>query len=320
MSTARRRPDDSPPAARHSLRLRLPLLISALLVAVVAPFLWAAYRQVEATLVRAGGERARGAADQVANLVERSSRAGLEGLRRVAADPDVRRYVQNPTDAGRDAARARMASLAQGGVRRVELWSAAGSRLLDVSVPEATVPGVAPVVFPPSTRPPAVGFNALQAAGNAVFTDTAAEIWAEPPPASQAAASARLGHLVVRSTLSVNPPGALGRLVGGDAVIAIGNTAGGTWTDLSRIVTAPAVDVTRNGVTEYRAADGERRLGAVSTIRGTPWAVWVEFPRSIIVSPARAFLRRMIVGRCDLRRSRLVAGREREHSDHEADP
>ena len=295
MSTARRRPDDSPPNARHSLRLRLPLLISALLVAVVAPFLWAAYRQVEATLVRAGGERARGAADQVANLVERSSRAGLEGLRRVAADPDVRRYVQNPTDAGRDAARARMASLAQGGVRRVELWSAAGSRLLDVSVPEATVPGVAPVVFPPSTRPPAVGFNALQAAGNAVFTDTAAEIWAEPPPASQAAASARLGHLVVRSTLSVNPPGALGRLVGGDAVIAIGNTAGGTWTDLSRIVTAPAVDVTRNGVTEYRAADGERRLGAVSTIRGTPWAVWVEFPRSIIVSPARAFLRRMIV-------------------------
>ncbi|HEX9426290.1 MAG TPA: histidine kinase dimerization/phospho-acceptor domain-containing protein, partial [Candidatus Polarisedimenticolia bacterium] len=30
-------------------------------------------------------------------------------------------------------------------------------------------------------------------------------------------------------------------------------------------------------------------------VRGTPWAVWVEFPRSTIVFPAQAFLRRMIV-------------------------
>ena len=59
-------------------------------------------------------------------------------------------------------------------------------------------------------------------------------------------------------------------------------------------MTAPPVDVTRNGVMEYSSADGERRLGAMSTVRGTPWAVWVEFPRSMIVASARVFLERMV--------------------------
>src|SRR5206468_6124876 len=66
---SRRRSGDSPLSARYSIRVRLPLLISALLAGTVATFLWAAYREVEATLVRAGTDRAEGAAVQVANLL-----------------------------------------------------------------------------------------------------------------------------------------------------------------------------------------------------------------------------------------------------------
>src|SRR5262249_43406543 len=109
------------------------------------------------------------------------------------------------------------------------------------------------------------------------------------------AAGRLLGLVAVRSTLSVNPPGALGRLVGSDAVIEIGNTSGGTWTDFTGVVPAPPVDLTHNGVAQYRADGGDRRLGAVWAIRGTPWAVWVEFPQSLIVAPARVFLQRMLV-------------------------
>src|ERR1700730_8324783 len=100
--SSRPRPGASPVPARHSLRVRLPLLVSVLLVAVVATFLAAAYREVEVTLVGAGGERARAAADQVANLIGRSTQAGMENLRGVAADADVRRYLQNPTDGTRE--------------------------------------------------------------------------------------------------------------------------------------------------------------------------------------------------------------------------
>ena len=30
-------------------------------------------------------------------------------------------------------------------------------------------------------------------------------------------------------------------------------------------------------------------------ISGTPWSVWVEFPQSVVLAPARSFLRRMVV-------------------------
>jgi PAS domain S-box-containing protein len=55
------------------------------------------------------------------------------------------------------------------------------------------------------------------------------------------------------------------------------------------------VDLARGGVSQYRAANGEVRLGAVSLIRATPWAAWVEFPRATIVAPARQFLNGMLV-------------------------
>ena len=42
------------------------------------------------------------------------------------------------------------------------------------------------------------------------------------------------------------------------------------------------------------------RLGAVSHVRATPWAVWVEFPLALIVSPARVFLTHMIPSRVHL--------------------
>src|SRR5260221_14679354 len=93
----------------QSLRLRLPLLITALLIVVVSTFLWVTYREGEVTLVRAGGGRATSAAGQVANLIERSARAAMENLRRAAAEPAVRQNLPNPRADTRDAARTRLA-------------------------------------------------------------------------------------------------------------------------------------------------------------------------------------------------------------------
>jgi signal transduction histidine kinase len=293
MFTALSRPAAPRILARHSLRVRLPLLISVLLVSVVATFLWAANREVEATLVRAGGVRAKGAADQVAELMARPAQVGMDSLGRVAADAAVRRYLVDPTDDMRDVASAHLMQLAATGQRRIQLWNATGSRLLEISIPAEGGAGTPPIELPAAIRRPAVGFNALQDVDNLVFTDSAAEVRTEVPSTGQGGTSRLLGYVAVRSTFSVKPPGALNRLVGVDASLKIGNTAGGTWTDLSNIVPAPPVNVSGKSVAEYRAASGERRVGAMSSIRGTPWAVWVDFPRALIVAPARAFLQRM---------------------------
>jgi two-component system cell cycle sensor histidine kinase/response regulator CckA len=275
-------------SARQSLGWRLPLTLSGLIAAVLAVFLWAAYREVAATLVRAGGDRAQGAAGQLATLLERSAQQAIDELRRTAAHPDLQRHLQNPTTETDAAVRARLSTRVGSGSRRVELWNTAGARVLEVVQPAAA--GQPQRTVPAAGEPPTKsGLSEFRAEDDLIVSDAVTEIMAPPP------ASARLGYLVVRSTISVNPPGILSRLVGADATILIGNRSGGAWTDLTRVVPPPAVDLTQKGVREYEAARGDRRIGAVAQIRATPWAVWVEFPRALVTAPARTFLNRMLV-------------------------
>jgi PAS domain S-box-containing protein len=283
----------SPPAPWNSLRWRLPAVVIGLIAAISATCLWAAYREVEATLVRAGGDRATAAADQVAGLFERSTQQSLANVRQIAADPDVREYLRNPTDAAREGARARLATLAPTGVGRVELWNETGARVLELSSPGPADPNGTTRLPPPATRPGAAGVSPLQVADNLVFSDGVAEVSSQVGTGGQTGQAGRLGFLLLRGTFTVNPPGVLGRLVGRDAAVTVGNQVGGTWTDLSKLVPAPSADLTRRGVSEYQGPSGDTRVGARTPIRGTPWALSVDFPRATLVGPASAFLRRM---------------------------
>jgi PAS domain S-box-containing protein len=276
----------------HSLQWRSVLWLSSTIAAVLATFLSVAYREVEASLLRAGGERAQAAADQTANLIAQSAQQALETLRRMSTDPHVRRYLRDSTDEAREAARDRLTAMAAAGPRRIELWDESGSRALEILIPPPP-PRSAAVPLPAGERPVGVGLSPFREQAGVVFSDAVAEIRDEPAPAGAASTSPRLGFLRVRSTISVNPPGIISRLVGNDAVVEIGNSAGGVWMDFSRLVPMPPVDATRRGIAEYRDQNGRAHLGAVATIRATPWAVWVEFPRAAIVAPARAFLVRM---------------------------
>jgi PAS domain S-box-containing protein len=271
---------------RRSLRLRLPLAIAALIVAVLAIFLWFAFREVEAALVRAGSTRAKAAADQLASLFERSNQQSFQQQLELAKDPDVQRCAQDGADAC-EAARARLARAPTAGPRRFGLWNAGGTRVLDVAVP-SSVPDAVPKELPAPERPALLGASPLKALNDTtVYADVVVEVTAPSGPA-------RAGLLVSRSSFVVNPPGVLNQLIGRDAVIELGNQAGGVWTDLSRIVPAPPIDLSAAGVSEYASASGDWRLGALTPIRGTPWAIWVEFRRATIVAPAQRFLVRMI--------------------------
>jgi diguanylate cyclase (GGDEF)-like protein/PAS domain S-box-containing protein len=84
---------------------------------------------------------------------------------------------------------------------------------------------------------------------------------------------------------------AIGRLVGAGATTAVGNMAGGIWTDLLTVVTPPPELLTVDRVATYERADGTRHVGALVAAPETPWAVWVEFPQAALLSPARALLR-----------------------------
>jgi PAS domain S-box-containing protein len=283
----------TPVPARYSLRWHLPILISGLIAVLLATFLWAAYHRVEATLVRTAGERAQGAADQIASLLD--GQRTTEQLQQLGDDPSLRQFLKTRTDDAREAARARLTVLAGTSRRRLELWDDAGARLLDVVVLGAAETAAGAKALPPGGAPSAVGIGALQQFGDTVFSDAVAEVSDADPAVEHRATAGRLGYIRIRSTFVENPPGVFRRLVGHDAVVRVGNRTGGIWTDFSRVVPALLVDLARPGVTQYRAPSGEQRLGAVSLIPATPWAAWVDFPLARTIAPAELFLNGMIV-------------------------
>src|SRR6266850_924516 len=106
----------------HSLRLRLPIIISAFIAAVLSTFLWVAFRQVESALLQAGGARAQGAADQLATLLAQQAQQRLADLQRAARSSAVLAYLQHPSDATAADARQRLTSLTVPNQPAVELW------------------------------------------------------------------------------------------------------------------------------------------------------------------------------------------------------
>jgi two-component system, cell cycle sensor histidine kinase and response regulator CckA len=253
---------------------------------VLVVVLYVAYREVGATLEQSAAEHARNAADQVSAILVQSTTQSLEQLQRMV--PQVREYLQDPTETRRAAVRDALAPFASGQTRRLAVWSASGARL--VALPEGGVGGerASEHPLPPIGEPLAPGISPLRAAGDRVFTDVGLVIQEDSSVGTQA-----LGSLSIRSAVSISPPGTLNRLVGADARILFGNRRGDVWTDLTQVVDGPAIDLQTDGMRRYQADAGGDRIGALSGLSGTPWVVWVEFPRAAVVARAPTFLRRM---------------------------
>lgn len=278
------RPAAAPRSRRNwPLGWRLPLSISVIIVAALSVFLWLAYARVETTLLTAGSERARSAASQIGSLFERSTTLTRDEIHRLAANPAVRRALEQPDAASQDAAREALSTGAAATARRIELWSADGRRILAIARPRDGI--ATSQTLPEATWPLTPGTAPLRVAGDMVYFDHVEEV-------SAATSSTRLGYLVIRGTLSVSPPGILARLVGNDARILVGSN-GGAWTDIASVVPAPPLSLVHDGIADYPLADHGRRLAAVTAVQETPWLVWVDFPRDTMVAPAASFLRQM---------------------------
>ena len=284
---------DGPPSVSRtadSLRWRLPLFIAAIIVVVVGVFLGFAFREVRTNLMAAACARAQGASTQLASLLAQSTQQRLGELRRAATHPAVRNYLQHPDETTRHAARFQLSELKSPNPQIIELWTSAGQKVLSLSIP----PG-AEGMLPAGSPPFAAGVARIQIHGHTIFTETVALVESD---VSDNGSQTRvdLGRVVVRRPIvGSSTAETLNGLVGNGAAVRVGNTGGAEWTDLSKAVDAPPVDLTHVGIAEYQAVNGQRHLGAMATISGTPWSVWVEFPRSVVLAPGRLFLRRMVV-------------------------
>jgi len=249
-------------------------------------------RQLQRTLLRTGSERAQAAADQISNLLAQSASRTIAEARRIASDADVRNYLANPTS-DPALARAAIIPLAAAAQPTVELRTADGRLVLETGPARGSA---SPLDVQAALRPGLSAFQVLPSS-QTVFYALVLEVAPKPSdPQPVAGQHSVLGYLVVRRTLSTAQTAEpINRLVGNGAQIAVGQQGGSVWTDFSKVIGAPPLPSTHNGVTTYRAARGEWRIGAMSLIQGTPWAAWVEFPRDQVLAPVLTMRRELIL-------------------------
>jgi signal transduction histidine kinase len=278
-------------ARADSLRLRLPLLISALIAVSLIAFLSVSYQQVQRELLRAGDARAQAVADQLANLLVQSAQQQLGEARRIAQDPAVRGYLAARGEAKAAAARERLGALSTAGQPPAELWDETGKRLIVAAPTKSDRPVPA---LPPARAPSAEAVGPFLESGDTIYWEVAANASAEPAAAGVPAAAR--GFVVSRRVLSrASNSEAIRKLVGAGAVIKLGNVSGGVWSDLSKPVPPPGVDVRPGAIVDNASSGGERLIGWAATVRGTPWLVATQLPRAAIVAPARAYALRMLI-------------------------
>ena len=147
----------------QSLRLRLPLTISLVVITILGVVLFAAHREVHSTLIVAGLDRARAASAQVAALLEGSAARARAQLRVIASEPAVREYLKTREPAAAAAAEGELRKLLAGPAPRlVTLWDRGGMRVLEVSAPARSRTRAGRQAVPPGAAPAAEGWRPTQ--------------------------------------------------------------------------------------------------------------------------------------------------------------
>src|SRR5665213_4450094 len=289
----------------QSLRRRLPLFISTLLIIVVAAVCWLSYREIEHVLVAATNARLTSATQQLADILGESTHRSDADLRRVADNSGIINLLEHPTNEARNEAHAVLeqerrrnadgyGQSVSGGIvdrnGRVVLFHGAAFPIDPLLLAAANTE-------PPANQPTGQTYSPQLSThrvriGRFSRTDSGVAYAASTPIVDKSGNS--IGWLVqYRRVPSAQAIAQIGAIIGPSARLLVGNADGSIWTDFRRIVSGPPGESRRQGPWEYATVDGEREIGVVTTVPNTTWSVWVEIPRSGAVAAGKPFLARI---------------------------
>jgi signal transduction histidine kinase len=279
---------------RRSLAVKIPLLMSLLLLAALAAVSVASYIELRNGLVELAAERLQGASTQMANVFGMSARQRINGMQQLMQQPAVAAYLQT-RDASheapiRDAIRRYLGNAID--TADVELWDPQGTRIFAAGSAFTELGSGAlaeHLALVKAARGPVIG--PLRLEGDRLLYPVAARV---------EAAGELLGFIVERRRISNASQTQsiitlLSGLIGNAASIVIGNQDGSAWTDLSDTVGGPPITSSGGArLWEYQR-DGLAPMYAwASPIPLTPWLIAIEMPRAAVLQPARRFLLRSI--------------------------
>jgi len=276
-------------SSRLSIRHRLLLLIAATILAVVAVHDVVAYIELRRSALALASEQLEGMSGRLLDMLRAQTRGMRDQLGAVARDASVVSFLRG--DRGGDARDRARAALRKGmttpTVISVELRGADGRLLL------TTRAAITP-------RDSARGGELLELVGARdsvalgamrVVADTVLY----PVVARSTEAGATLGYVVEwrRASGGARARQQLAGLVGPEAAVYLGNTAGDGWTDFARAVPAPRFPLSTPGVFSHTGLEGGPHLVVTRALPGTAWTLALALAQTPVLAPVWVNLRRL---------------------------
>ena len=281
---------------RLPLELKLPLLMSVVLAAVLSFALAATYSTLRSNAVDAAKDRLRRATRQIAlvgatGLVTQQTRYAS-----TAADTGIRRALARPTQSTESAARAALArlSLPSDSGMPVELWSTTGHRVayvgneVKVSMREDLRPElperISLALDPSATRlSDSLRLGPLYSDGGRMY------FWFVMPIIERGRV---LGYITHQRRIAPGPQTVqtLRELSGDSVEMYWRNVDGSSWSTRTSVSTAPHTDADTVSGTA-RAANGERLLFHEERVGRTPLVVGMSLSERAVIAATRRPLR-----------------------------
>lgn len=271
--------------SRHSIERRLPLLIGALLLLVVAVFTVATYVEVRQNTIRVATRRLTDLAEDFRSIFGQSAAQLRARMAPLSTNGDVRAFAANRDARTRARALAVLRDIPQPDqVIASEIRSESGEVLLTTAPGNAALAlDVADVL--PATEPADSGLvGRFRLLRDSLVYPVAVPIRGADAYVVQ---WRRLGGSA-RGREQIND------LIGQGRALFLGNADGSAWSNLERVHGDLPVNRAVLGQVQVYARDGQPHLASAATVPGTPWMVVVEIPRARVMAPVNAFLRRIV--------------------------
>jgi signal transduction histidine kinase len=283
-----------PFSRRRSLAVKLPLLVSVLLLLALAAMSVASYVELRRALIDMATGRLTQAADQMSNVFAMVARQRVTAMTQLMRRPEVYNYLLT-RDAAlapqlESAARSYLGTAVQ--IGSVELWDANGTRIFVAGIPFEEITGPRLEEFKAglqSTDDAAIG-RLRQSDGGISY-----------PVGGRVSDNGKvIGYVVERRSIS-NPAqtrqvvALLTGLIGNQATMVIGNADGSMWSDLAAVSPNLRIIGDQGRLWDYQRTGMPRTLAWAAPIPSTPWAVAIEFPREVVLEPSGRFVMRSVV-------------------------
>jgi signal transduction histidine kinase len=258
----------------RSIDRRLPLLTAGLLLVTVLAFSWTAFVRIRRILLNAAGARLQSASTVVSLMLGTSQDQERARYTASATDPALARFLSTHDNA-RVARRALAATwfLPPGHNGRAELRDANGAIVLDTMV------GAAPPVSDWVVRAIRAGgmtpgdavMGPFHASHDSVYGEVVVPI---------AQGGRIVGYASGGSFLIATNAEAVRGLVGKGATLLVGEPGEGAWSDFSHAAAPPPAGMKPGRITIFDSG-----VGAATPIGGTPWVLWAQQPRDVVLAP-----------------------------------